>query len=177
MVPKIIRTLVITSLFLFAASSKAVIIEYDVTDLGGGSYQYDYTVINDDLVAGVEEFSLFFDYTLFTSLSLDTGPTGWLTYAFNPDLGLPDDGLYGAFIDLASPIALGDMLGGFSVVAQYIGAGMPGSQFFEVYDIGFNVVAAGNTQRANTADVAEPGALALLLLGLAGLSRAVRRRV
>eukprot|EP01026_Neomeris_dumetosa_P084818 TRINITY_DN998_c0_g1_i5.p1 TRINITY_DN998_c0_g1~~TRINITY_DN998_c0_g1_i5.p1 ORF type:complete len:206 (-),score=4.50 TRINITY_DN998_c0_g1_i5:48-665(-) len=164
---KSIRQLLLTSLVFFSASSYAVIIEYEVTSLGGNSYMYDYKIINDDIAAGVEEIGIYFDVSLFENLAVAGSPADWSSFVLQPDPLLPADGLFGSFF-LVSPLGLGEMLDGFSVTFDFLGAAAgPGSQFFEIYDFNFDVVGAGNTVSAFVPpSVPEPGSLALLLLGL-----------
>ncbi len=71
------RVLLFLALVIFQPAS-AVVIEYELTDLGGDRYRYDYTVINDgSLGAGVsvQLFDILFDPPLYdeSSLSIVSG--------------------------------------------------------------------------------------------------------
>lgn len=155
-----------------SAVAHAVLIEYSVTGLGGSSYQYDYSVINDDLPV-VEEFTIFFDVGLYESLSSPAAPATWDPLVIQPDPGLPDDGFYDA-LALGAPIGLGETLGGFSVVFDWLGAGTPGEQSFDIVDpFTFATLASGVTTPASSSSVPTPGAFVLMLVAL-GLLRATR---
>jgi hypothetical protein len=151
-------------------SAHAVYIEYELNLIGGNTYQYDYTVFNDDIIDGIEYFAIFFDHNTMENLALVLPfPTDWDNDVFPPDTSLPDDGLFDS-LALVSPIALGGSLGGFSVQFDLLGGSSgPGSQPFEVRDVDsigninfVNVLATGNT----LSSVPEPAALTIIFIGL-----------
>lgn len=159
-------------LFAFVVGSPmvgAVTIEYTLSDNGGSNYTYDYTVTNDDISGGVEEFTIWFDYTLYENLFLESAPTDWDPLLIQPDLGLPDDG----FIDLLAfgpVLGLGETLTGLSISFDYLGGATPGSQAFDIIDaLTFDVLASGETQ-TQLASVPLPPSLALFLAGLIVIS-------
>ena len=49
---------------LGAASSGATTIEFEVVNIGGSHWEYDYLVNNDTLGFDIEEFTIFFDVGL-----------------------------------------------------------------------------------------------------------------
>ncbi len=116
--------------------ARASIIDYAITDLGGGNWEYLYTVRNDTLGVDIEEFTIYFDYTLYDLLSVGSTPAGWDPLVIPPEndpFGL--DGFYDALALFPLPgIAPGGSQGGFSVTFAYLGLGTPGSQPFEIVD-------------------------------------------
>ncbi len=156
-----------------AYSVHAVVIEFTLDDLGSGAYQYNYTVTNDELTAGVGLFDVFFEFGLYENLLVTSSPPDWDTIIFLPDSILGD----GAFDSLAlgSVLALGETLSGFSVSFDWLGAGTPGSQFFEVVDpFTFDFLADGSTTLAEA--VPAPVGPGLLLIGLVGCWVSKKRR-
>jgi len=148
--------------------AQATIISYSSTNISGNTWENTYSVSNDTLASDIEEFSIYFDLGLYDSLSLVTAPADWDPIVFDPDPLLPDDGLYDV-LALVSGIASGDMLSGFSIQFDFLGAGAPGAQFFEVLDpFTFAVLDSGYTQLV-VASVPEPGILLLMSVGLIGL--------
>lgn len=158
--------------FLFQTSSADTIL-YTLDDLGGGQWQYNYTVENTGAVADpLDAFSVFFDFDLFSDLSVTASPTDWISEAFQPDPFLPDDGFFDSFT-VVDALDLGEMLGGFSVAFTFLGTGTPGDQFFQFFDLDFNVIASGTTMRQ--VSVPEPSTSALLSIGLLIIAFAMRR--
>lgn len=163
-------------LLLLANPAKAIIIDYDLTSLGGDSYRYDYTVTNDgSLGAGValEWFAILFDPALYDESSLsivtpDPPASDWDELILGS--GLLVDAAYDV-LALAGGVAPGDLVSGFAVEFTWIGAGTPGAQVFEIYDRQtLAVLETGLTA------VPEPSTLALLLLSLPAIAVAAKRR-
>ncbi|MFC1751186.1 PEP-CTERM sorting domain-containing protein [Pseudomonadota bacterium] len=153
---------------LFCGNTFATTISYEATNISGNTWEYSYSVSNDTLTSDIEEFSIYFDLGLYENLTFTSTPVNWDPIAFDPDPFLPGDGLYDAFA-LASGIASGDMLSGFSVQFDFLGVGGPGSQWFEILDpFTFAVLDSGNTQLAS-ASVPEPETLWLIGMGLMGM--------
>lgn len=157
-----------------AYSVHAVVIEFTLDDLENGAYQYNYTVTNDDLVAGVGLFDVFFDLGLYVNLVVTNSPGAWDSIIFPPDSNLGADGVFDSEA-LGSVLALGETLSGFSVSFDWLGAGTPGSQFFEVVDpFTFDFLADGSTTLAEA--VPAPVGPGLLLIGLVGCWVSKKRR-
>jgi hypothetical protein len=168
----IIRRLLLLTLLSVSYSANAVYIEYELNLVNGNTYQYDYTIFNDDIAAGIEEFAVYFDAFATENLVAVAMPVGWDVFLAPPDILIPggDDGFADFFIDLAPPIDFNASLGGFSVQFDWLGASSgPVAQAFEVYDANFNVVASGST----LSSVPEPATLAMILIGLLLIKRKV----
>jgi hypothetical protein len=159
------------ALCIFAsASANAIPIYYEAEALGGNTWQYSYTVANDDPAFAVYEFTIFFDLGLYSNLRLASAPAGWDPIAIQPDATLPDDGFYDA-LALGGPLYPGELLSGFSIVFDYLGLESPGSQRYDIIDPAtFETLSSGLTEHRASTQVPEPGTLMLLLMGLVGTS-------
>lgn len=154
--------------FVFAGPSSAMTVSYDVTNISGNTWEYTYTLSNDILAVDIEEITIFFDYTAYENLTLSTAPVDWDPLIFQPGT---TDGFYDV-LALASGIALGGSLGGFTVQFDYLPSGTPGSQVFNIVDpLTFATLDSGQTVLAA---VPIPTAIWLFgsgLLGLIGIAR------
>jgi hypothetical protein len=172
---------VLTVALLYGTSfANAVIIESELTNLGGSSYQYEFNVINDNLATGIEEFSIYFDYTQYENLSVVASPADWDSIVIQPSLSLPDDGFFDSLF-LSAPLALGASLDGFSVAFDWLGSVAGPAAYgneFDIFDFNFNIVASGATTApvVNPPNpVSEPSLLSLM--GLVLLFVGVRKRI
>jgi len=151
----------------WSMSSQAVIIQFTTTFLGGNQYRYDYTVTND--VTGspnIDEFTIYFDHTMYENLSSPVGPVDWDAIVEQYDPAIPADGYYDA-LALGLPIGVSETLGGFSVIFDWLGSGTPGSQAFDIVDpVSFETLLSGVTTSALPVTVPEPSSLSMLLAGL-----------
>ncbi len=166
-------SLLVLLMALGATPAQATTIEFDVASLGGNTFRYDYTVENNSLGDVIEEFTIFFDLGLYENLVVPDAPADWDPIAIDPDGSLPDDGFYDA-LALGMGVDVGGSLGGFSVSFDWLGAGTPGSQVFNVIDpFTFATLDSGATSSSAPAPVPEPASLLLVasLLLLAGLAR------
>jgi hypothetical protein len=158
-----------------AQPAYATQIVYDATNLGGNTWEYVYTVHNDTLASAIDELTIFFDLLLYENLAVAAAPAGWDAIAVQPDPGLPDAGFYDA-LALGGGIGAGEILTGFSVRFDFLGAGAPAGQAFAIVDpVSFAVVESGTTQQA-AAGVPEPGTIAVLGVGLLLLPLARRMK-
>lgn len=163
--------LLLTMLVLAGMSpARATVIEYDLTNVGGDQWRYDYYVENNSLGSTLSWFSLFFDRALFENLSSEIAPTDWDPLVQQPDLALPDDGIFDLF-NATGGIAVNATQSGFSIVFRWLGAASgPGNQAFDIIgDDPGNPLESGFTRLRQSASVPEPSTLALLGLALLGL--------
>lgn len=157
---------------LYASGASSSSISYQLNFIGGNSYSYSYFVENDSLAIGIEEFTIWFDLGLYENLQIISSPIDWDGIAIEPDPLLPDDG----FVDwlaFSLPISENSSLAGFSVSFDWLGAGTPGQQFFEIIDpLSFSVIESGVT----SAVVPLPASFAMFvtaLLTLVGFRRKI----
>ena len=165
---KKISTLFGLSLFLLGNSAIADTITFTVDNIGGNTWQYNYTVANTGSTGGdIEEFTIWFDLGLYENLSGPGSPADWDPLLIQPDPGLPDDG-FADWLAFGPGIAEGDSLGGFSVMFDFLGTGTPGDQFFDIIDpFTFNVLFSGITELGDVVvPVPEPTSTSLIALGL-----------
>jgi hypothetical protein len=155
-------------MFLLASHASAdTVIYYGVTTLGGGEYQYNYSVFNDgSLGAGVpiQLFDIFFNPALYQAGSLDivtpNPPSSDWSEVILASVGTnPAD--YDA-LALHGGIPVGHAVSGFAVRFEWIGPGLPSAQPFEISDPNtFAVLQSGETETAP-----EPSTLWMLALSI-----------
>jgi len=144
---------------------------YQTSDLGSGHWQYNYEVSNISLTAPIEEFTIWFDFGLYENLAIQTPnppASNWSEIVIQPEPVLQDDGFYDA-LALDAGIGIGQTVSGFAVRFDWLGAGQPGAQFYEIIDpVTFETIDLGWT-------IPEPATL--LLFGLGGIIfRRIRHR-
>jgi hypothetical protein len=156
-----------------AGRSEATVITFEVTPVAGNTFEYTYVVENDTLASDLEEITVYFDVDLFENLRFPATPPGWDPVVVQPDTILQDDGFFDA-LALVFGIPPGGRLGGFTIVADFLGAGSPGRQRFEILDpLTFDVLDSGFTVPA-VRPIPEPTTVWLVGLGLA--AALVRRK-
>ncbi len=161
---------------IFSGAAAAVLIEYEVADLGDNDYRYEYTVGNDgSLVDSVELFSIDFDTQTYAEPSLRILTTGSLSGNWDEQI-LASAPMFPAAYDayaLGDGVAAGETARGFVLAFTWLGGpDGPGAQPFQVFDpFTYEVLAAGTTwplQADEPARVPEPTTIALLMAGLVG---------
>jgi hypothetical protein len=142
---------------IIQAQQSAII--YELTDLGSNSWQYDYTVSNNTLATPIEEFTIYFNEGLYQNLVvIEPTPDSWNAIVWQPEAGL-GDGAYDA-LKTGLGIAMGETVGGFSVKFDWLGAGQPGIQFYEIVNPSdFTKIDSGFT-------IPEPAGISLIGLGI-----------
>lgn len=156
-----------------AEAALTVEIQYEATPLGGTRWQYTYDVINVSANPAVSEFTIWFDRDTQRNLALATAnPVAglWNELAVQPDLFIPADGYYDALTTMGG-ISAGNHVSGFAVAFDWLGAGVPGAQRFDVVDpVNFTIRESGWT-------VPEPGTALLMSVMLLVPGRRFRRAI
>lgn len=141
---------------LAAQPAAATTIQFLATDLpdanhGMDLWRYSYQVSNSTFATGFG-FSIFFDWPSFVELESPPPAVGsdWNIITLQPDVNLPDDGVYDA-LALVNGASLSQP---FNVTFVWVGQGSPGPQPFVIYDLTFQTIEAGIT-------VPEPSVLML----------------
>ena len=137
-------------------------IRYQTSELGSGRWQYNYDVTNISLTVPIEEFTIWFDFGLYKNLAVETPatPAGWNQIVLQPEPVLQDDGAYDAKA-LGLGIGIGQTVSGFAVRFDWLSAGVPGPQFYEIINpLTYQTIDSGWT-------IPEPATI--LLFGLGGL--------
>ncbi len=175
--------LILSILLLLIISTPlcATTIFYNVSNTGGNTWEFSYTVKNDSLSVDIEAFSIFFDYGLYENIAVTGVADDWEADGVEPDdiYGYEDDGYYDAWTYDAA-IAVDQSLSGFSVSFDWLGDAneTPGVQYFEIYDVDYSVLDEGYTQLADQGGsdpVPEPSTLILFATGLLGYLLSRRR--
>lgn len=167
------------AMITLGSTSDATTIAYDLTNVAGNTWQYDFTVSNDSLPGAIDEFTVFFDRTLFDNLQAGSQPADWDPLVVQPDPSIPADGFFDV-LALAGGIDPGSTLGGFQVLVDFLGTSTPGNPDFTIVDPN-NYFAPpidqGVTRSTQAAQVPEPGTLALFAAALfaTGLTGGWRR--
>ncbi len=163
-----------------AMPTHATTVRYDLSPVSGNTWEYVFSVTNDSLATSIDEFTVFFDHSLFSNLQLVAAPAGWDPLAVQPDPGLPQDGFFD-WLALGAGIGSGQSLGSFQVRVDFSGNATPGGSLFEVIDPKtFETLDRGFTT-ATVAAIPEPSTIALMTSGvlltfLRGRSRSARKR-
>jgi hypothetical protein len=187
---KMIRISAVLSLLLAAPTTWSSPIFYEVENVSGDTWQYTYTVGNETGFA-IDWFTIWFDpelYLLSSDAEVD-GPDGWDIFVAETEFLLPGDpdnqpGFFDAcgFDDDSVPcfgddvrVLVGELIGGFTVVFDWLGSGTPGRQLFTLDGLGIEDADAF-TQPLPTTAVPEPATILLLGGGLCAIAVLRRRR-
>ena len=134
----------------FQATADSLPVIYSLINLGGGEFQYDYSIYNNGTLGSgvpVQLFDVAFDPALYSGLSIVTPnplASNWTEQIF------PPVGSSAADFDVSTPqnggIPVGSTVSGFAVDFTWLGQGQPGSQPFQVFDPNsFAQLQSGNT--------------------------------
>lgn len=167
----------IGALALIVSTAHAATVAYEVTFLGGNQWRYDYTVNNSMPSLRFDELTVYFDVNRYSTLASPLAPPGWDPIVIQPDIHIPANGFYDA-LNLSGINTTGASISEFFVSFDYIFAGTPSSQTYELVDSStFSIVGSGMTIEAPVvpnppSTVPEPSSLLLMLLGLASVCAA-----
>lgn len=132
------KCLVLVVLGLASGSALAVpTIFYELSQVGGSQWRYDYTVFNDSAFV-IDEFTVWFDYNQYSNLQLQSTPAvsaGWDEWITQPNKDFSANGLYDPFAFAGNEIQPGQTQSGFSVSFDWSGTSLPGSQLFDIVDV------------------------------------------
>ncbi|HBG26177.1 MAG: hypothetical protein A2Y10_13530 [Planctomycetes bacterium GWF2_41_51] len=145
------KGLVLAMVMLLSDFADATIVSYELNGLSDGSFEYVYTIENDTLTSAIEQFTIWFDEQLYNNLQVTTSTS--LSNEWD-EIILPSTGFgiplgYDA-LALSSGIDIGQTVSSFSVRFVWLGAGLPGSQCYEI------VAPATNQTIANGFTIPEP---------------------
>lgn len=172
---KFLATLLASAVFtLFAGNACAVpTYEVNLVDPSGDPTRMMITYRLDDSFDAGFGLTLFYDSAAFSDLMIVADPIGWITSVLPPLPSVPLDGIISlmATSDIPGPTM-------FDVEFTYLGAGLPGSQPFELFDSSTTVVpGSGGLTRPSGTQIPEPSTSFLLSLGLLMFVRAGRRHI
>lgn len=171
------RTALAAALLAAGASVHATTVTSQATWLADQQWRLSFTISNDSLVDAIEGWTVNFDGALFTGLAAAVVPPGWDPLLFQPDHVLAAPGAFDVLADPGAELQPGDVLGGFSLIVTWLGAGAPGSLPFEVYRLGpdgeVDIVERGRT---SVSTVPVPATLLLSVAGIALLAGLRRRQ-
>jgi hypothetical protein len=162
------------------ANLSADSVQYQLTNLGGNSYQYQYFVTGNFSVPNVV-VDLQFDTSYSSVTNVSVLSSDWSSFVLNPVPGGPED--YIAHALVANPALNGIFAVTFTYNAQNGDPALPGSQtfMFDQFDNNGNFVSqlsSGLTTQQNVTSpvVPEPSSLGLSGMMLAGIAYVAARR-
>jgi hypothetical protein len=129
---------------LFQSITLAGQITYDLSNLGGSRWQYDYA-LNNTGSSSISEFTIYFDRNHYSNLVLIGTATAWDSIIVQADSGLSADGFLDA-LSLGDPLLTGGKVTGFSVSFDFRNANRPADQQFDfINPISFTSFFSGTT--------------------------------
>jgi hypothetical protein len=174
-----LRKLIVILLFIaclgsFILASNQIV--YSLENSGPGQWKAVYEVRNISLAEPIREFTIWFDYGLYSNLSIEKPSplnTAWDEIIYNPYLQpplAPFNGCYDA-LALDEGIAAGQFVSGFAITFDWLGSGLPAVQRYEILNPQtFETLAQGQTVY-----IPEPASLLLLLTGAVYLNKKQKR--
>lgn len=146
------------------------------TALNGNDWQLSLTVRNEGRQPEVTGFTLYFAEDQYANLRLMAAPPTWDAIVIQPDRALSSPGFLDAFVRAPQgALTPGQSQAGFILQYTQLGTGTPQPMRFEFVDSNFRVQAFGQSA-AEAPPVPEAGTAALMMLGMAVLAIASRRR-
>jgi len=149
------------AMFQFPSLTPSVIIDYELVSLGGQHYKYSYKITNQPSSSGtaaVKLIDIIFDKTLYNETTLSITTTGVLTTTWTEQLFFSIAGVDPIY-EISSTTGLADntSISGFSIEFDWLGAGIPAEQLFEIRDLNtFTRIEQGKTQTNQAPPVINP---------------------
>lgn len=169
------RSFVFATALVATGVAEAAVIDYQVTNVSGSTWRYDYTVSNNGAITSeIYLFDILFDPVLYDEDSLAVVSDSGLTFSWDQIILASGVGVPAAFDALVDGggIGTGESISGFAVTFTWLGAGTPGPQGFEIYDPQtFELLGEGTTTV-----VPLPATAWLFATGMAGAIRRAKRR-
>ncbi len=137
---------------------------YSLENIDGSRWQYNYQLQNIALEKPIEEFTIWFSANDYDNISVAAQDSLW-DFALLldvPNLGEGFDGLA-----IGEGVSKGQGSSLFSVSFDWLGTGIPGSQFFEIVD----TTTYQTLDSGSTTEVPEPTSLAIFALASLVLRR------
>lgn len=158
-------------------SAQALLITSDLTNISGDTWQYNYTVTNNNSVTEILNFSIYFDDFDYDNLILISGPADWDILVEQPGAFFAGEDGYIDLLALSSGLGLGQSIFNLIVRFDYTGTGSPaGEQFVDVFPLdafGFPDYSNGPIDTLVTPTILNQvpvhGSGALLLIGFIAL--------
>ena len=184
-----------TALFFVACliqTASAAAIDYNLTNISGNRWQYDYTITN-NLSENIFSFSIWFGSPDFDDAYLSYGDlvisadsivwAGWDVDGWNqeeygtaPYSYIIPGQVFAESLDPTSTWLTPDESLGLSVSFNWLAAGTPGSQFYELFGSDYDLLVDGYAQGGGDMQpVPEPQTFMLLGTGILGLAAYYRR--
>ena len=170
------KLLFVTLLLMVSNLLQASTVSYSVTNVGGDRWQYDYSIVSNQLNDPNHGFTVFFDVGLTANLSAISAPAGWDILTVEPGSFINNsDGFYDALSLGGLPSA--QIAGLFSVQFDWLVAGsLPGEQNFDIYELNpFVVIDDQGTTTPSVIPI--PAAFWLFATAVIGLSGFARRQI